>query len=252
MQRLKNVLPFMGLEVGTPVALRHRLNYRNGRALTPALLVLDGNGFEATADERHVTVTRQVDGAAAVNVYVEAWHTIEGEFPHRPQPFVVHGGSGGGAAALITDGRSLLGDGTARDPLRVNAAATERTFPTTCQATDLPGMCVSATGVSAAQVARVNPRTAGLVTPAIGVITQKFAPTFCLVMVFGEVAVVPATLIPGRVCWVGVDGYPTSTRPVPAPGERLANQVIGTALGIDRLLGDPERRPVIVTGGRGP
>ena len=249
MQRLKNVLAFTGLEIGVPVALPHKLNHRNGRALAPALVVLEANGFDATADERQVTVTRLAAGGAAVNVYVEAWHTIEGAFPQRLQPFVVRGG--GPAATLITDGRTLIGGGTARDPLRVNTSATERTFPTTCQVTDAPGMCVGITGEADAQVARVNPRTAGLVTPAIGILTHKFTPTFCMVLVFGEVAVAPATLTPGRVCWVGLDSYPTSTRPVPAPGERIANQVIGTALGAGRLLVDPERRPTIATGGLG-
>lgn len=247
MQQLKNVLTFAGLEVGVPTALPHGLNHRNGRALMPALVVVSGTGVDATADARHVTVTRQEFGSADVGVYVEAWHTIEGAFPQRPQPFVVRGGS---AAKLLFDGHSIIGEGTPGDPLRVNSATTERTLTVACRETDAPGMCVG--GTAEAGVTRATPLITGLVTPAIGVITRKFAATLCTVVVFGEVEVTSAPLLPGRPCWVGVDGYPTSTRPVPAPGERIATQAIGVALSEARLLVDPERRPIIATGGLPP
>jgi len=246
MQRLKHILTFEDLVVGVPVQLPHTLNHRNGRALAPALLVLDASGFEATADTQHVTVTRLEGGAARVQVYAEAWHTIEGGFPRRPQPFVVYG-SGAPAPALVFDGQTLLGTGSLADPVRVNSATTERTLLTACHAGDLEGSCVGI--VREGVVTRLDPSTTGLVTPAMGVIRHKLTPTLCVVVLFGEVTV-PPTLIPGRVCWVGMDGLPTSIRPTPAPGQRLANHVIGVALSADRLLVDPERRPVIVTGDR--
>jgi len=247
MQRLKHILTFEDLVVGVPALLPHTLNHRNGRALAPALVVLDGGGFEATADAQHVTVTRLEGGAARVQVYVEAWHTIEGGFPRRPQPLVVYGGGGTSASTVVFDGQSIIGTGTLADPVRVNSATTERTLLTTCHAGDLEGSCVGI--VSEGVVTRLDPSTTGLVTPAMGVIRHKLTPTLCVVVLFGEVTV-PPNLIPGRVCWVGADGLPTSTWPTPTPGQRLANQVIGVALSADRLLVDPERRPVIVTGDR--
>jgi hypothetical protein len=142
--------------------------------------------------------------------------------------------------------RVSLNGGAFVDVMTAADITTDRTLTAVCLDTDAPGMCVSATP---AGVARMTPLITGLVSPAIGVITRKLASTLCTVLVFGEVEVAAATLQPGRPCWVGIDGYPTSTRPVPAPGERIATQVLGVALSDRRLLVDPERRPIIATGG---
>jgi hypothetical protein len=77
---LKNTLAFTGLLVGFPQSLPHLINV-NGKPTQPKIVLADTGGFTITADVNFVTVTRNVNGASSVNVYVEFWHTIEAALP---------------------------------------------------------------------------------------------------------------------------------------------------------------------------
>ncbi len=110
---LKNILSFTGLVVGVPVVLPHRLNV-NGIPALPRTVEPDLGGFTITADATNVTVTRTVDGGAAVNVLVEFWHTIEAVVPLVPPPGQLigqvpwiqqpgAGGGGGGSTIIVED-----------------------------------------------------------------------------------------------------------------------------------------------------
>jgi len=92
--QLKSIVSFTGLTVGVPVITAHGLN-QDGRGLTPDLIALSASGFAVTADTTSVTITRSTATApAAVNVYVESWHTIERLFgPYNPPPGVLPSGS---------------------------------------------------------------------------------------------------------------------------------------------------------------
>jgi len=101
---LKNILSFTGLVVGVPASLPHLLNV-NGTSVDPDLVLPDiVGGFTVTADATNVTVTRLVGSPAAVDVYVERWHTIEYVTPSgglaAQIPFVVTGGAGGNEWAV--------------------------------------------------------------------------------------------------------------------------------------------------------
>jgi len=125
-----------------------------------------------------------------------------------------------------------------------------RSFYADCLVTDVVGASVIITGppvLSIFQVTTVDIKTTGLTKVAIGILTEKLTPTRCVVTLYGEVDVSPATLVPGKVCWVGVTGQPTTSLPVPDPGGKIACHAIGTALAVGRMLVNPERRPTIRT-----
>jgi hypothetical protein len=144
---LKNILSFTGLSVGVPVALPHGLNV-NGTPVKPAIGGLDAGGFTVTADTVNVTVTRQASGPAAVQVYVEHWHTIEAVTPagsntldaFTPFFFSNSGGGGGGSGPGPTStqivyvnkgGNDGTGDGSFSQPfLTIQAAMTAITDAT--------------------------------------------------------------------------------------------------------------------------
>jgi hypothetical protein len=97
---LKNVVPFQGLVIGVPASAPHLLNVI-GVAVIPDIIAKSVDGFTITADTINVTVTRQASGPAAVNIYVEHWHTIEDSEPPGGigalLPFTIdNGGVGGG------------------------------------------------------------------------------------------------------------------------------------------------------------
>lgn len=105
---LKNILSFSGLVVGVPVALPHGLNV-NGTPVKPAIGGLNAGGFTVTADTINVTVTRQAAGPAAVQVYVEHWHTIDAVTPPGSNTldaftpfFFSNSGGGGGSGPSAT------------------------------------------------------------------------------------------------------------------------------------------------------
>lgn len=100
-QRLKNILRFVGLTPNTPTSLPHGLQTSLGLKLRPDLVALaPATGFTVSADDTNVTVT---GNGTAVDVYCEAWHTIERAFGDNittslvPQPFAI-GGDGNNTA----------------------------------------------------------------------------------------------------------------------------------------------------------
>lgn len=115
---LKNVLPFSGLVVGVPTSLPHLLNV-NTVPVIPDLIGASAGGFTITANATNVTVTRTT-GGAAVNVYVERWHTIEDCEPPGGLdglvPFVIESSVGAGASgppnalAYFDAGGNLVGN----------------------------------------------------------------------------------------------------------------------------------------------
>lgn len=108
-------------------------------------------------------------------------------------------------------------------------------FPADCQPSDTVGMFVYVTGpevAGIAQVTKVDITTTGKY-PAVGVIVSKSSPTRCLVRVTGEY-VTSIALTPGKPYFVSLTGSLTAVPPVPGAG-RAAVQVVGTAIGINRL-----------------
>jgi hypothetical protein len=103
---LKNIVRFTSLIVGVPVALLHRLNV-NGVLVAPQIVLPQRGGCVVTANATNITVTRQAGGPAALDVYVEHWHTIESVTPLVPPPgklvglvpFVIDPGGGGGGGS---------------------------------------------------------------------------------------------------------------------------------------------------------
>lgn len=98
---LKNVLQFVGLTVGVPVATAHGINI-NGLAVAPDLVLPTAGGFTITADSINVTVTREADASADVNIYVERWHSYERSLPLPGQlsgliPIIINGGGSSGS-----------------------------------------------------------------------------------------------------------------------------------------------------------
>jgi hypothetical protein len=76
---IKNVIPFTALVVGVPQTTLHGLMIRGAPAL-PQFVLPDIGGYTITVTTTTVTVTRTT-GPAAVNVYLEHWHTIEALLP---------------------------------------------------------------------------------------------------------------------------------------------------------------------------
>jgi hypothetical protein len=111
---LKNILAFTGLPVGVPTSLPHRLNVA-GTPVAPQTIATDASGFTVAADALTVTVTRTT-GAAAVNVYVEHWHTIEAALPPGDlaglTPFQFGGGASSKSASTILWAPGGGGDAT--------------------------------------------------------------------------------------------------------------------------------------------
>lgn len=140
--------------------------------------------------------------------------------------------------------RTLVRFSQVRRTEKVDSTADEalmalgRYFQADCLASDVVGMFVYVTGsavLGIPQVTKVDIQIFGKY-PAVGMIIEKSTATRCLVQVFGEIAVSPAALVPGRPYFVGLDGTLTNIPPAPAPGTRAAIQAIGTAIDDGRLL----------------
>lgn len=124
------------------------------------------------------------------------------------------------------------------DPLDDGKLAKGRYFQADCLVTDIIGEFVYITGPAVAgipQVTKVNIQVYGMY-PSVGLIIEKSTTTRCMVMVFGEVEVLPATLVPGRPYFIGLSAMITNIPPAPAPGTFAAIQAIGTAIDTGRLL----------------
>ncbi len=110
MQQLKNIVRFTGLIPNVPAQLPHGLQLSNGVKLTPDLLAPSIEGAVVTADDTNVFVTVN---ATEIDVYCEAWHTLERSFGNTatkelaPQPFVLGGGGTGGGPEFLP-GRTLF------------------------------------------------------------------------------------------------------------------------------------------------
>jgi hypothetical protein len=91
--RLKNILQFLAVPPGVPTVLPHGLNFGT-RPVIPDLAIPSVAGFTVGANVTNVTVINNGPVAADIDVYVEAWHTIERDFGAAatvvlsPQPFV--------------------------------------------------------------------------------------------------------------------------------------------------------------------
>jgi hypothetical protein len=132
-------------------------------------------------------------------------------------------------------------------PSNDDSLARGRYFQADCLAGDVVGAFVYITGASIAtipQVTTVDIKVSGKY-PAVGMILEKSTSTRCLVIVFGEVVVSPATLTPGKHYWIGTSGLLSATLPAPGVGERVATQLAGYAIDAGRLLISPERRVTI-------
>lgn len=153
MQILKNVLSFTGLVVGVPVSLPHQLQAPAGVAQVPRLVALTGGGYTVTATTTHVTVTREAAGAAAVAAYVETWHSLETclppSFDTNLFPFVVNPAGGGGGGAVVADGVTITGDGTAGDPLTAISLASTGLFNVIEYGADPTGVADSQVSINA-------------------------------------------------------------------------------------------------------
>ena len=100
---LHNVLEFTGLVIGVQASLPHGLKY-NQLGVTPDIGGWSAGGFEGSADETNVFVTRTANGADNVKVWVTRLHTFERAFPpggllYPDQiPFFFSAGSNAGGA----------------------------------------------------------------------------------------------------------------------------------------------------------
>ena len=108
---LKNILSFTGLTVGVPQTQPHRLNLNDVQPLLPQFAAANAGGFTINVTDVTVTVTRTpAASTAAVQVYVEHWHTIEEVLPPGNLagfvPFLIQPGGAGvdtGIIELTTD-----------------------------------------------------------------------------------------------------------------------------------------------------
>jgi len=98
----------------------------------------------------------------------------------------------------------------------------------TCLSTDSPGDCVYIAGdfTGAPYVVTRADITDRTKMSAIGVILTKSSPTACRIIMQG-IADGYSGLVRGYPVYVGVDGRPTSTPPVPGPGQRFYIQSMG-------------------------
>ena len=75
--------------------------------------------------------------------------------------------------------------------------------------------------------------------PAVGIITGKLNATACIVQTSGPLVGAYSGLLPGKRYFVGLDGRPTATVPVPSTGASLFLQSIGVALDAATLVLSP-------------
>ena len=111
-------------------------------------------------------------------------------------------------------------------------------FRVSCLATDQVGQAMCITGDLAGgayQVTRVDITEFSKV-PTVGVLTLKSSPTSGIVTASG--IIVRAGLIPGRLYFVGANGFPTATRPTASSPDGVFVQVLGKALSSSKLLLD--------------
>ena len=113
--KIESIVQFTNLAVGVPVALPHGL-VNPPRNLVPDLLVPNEGGFQVTADDIDITVTRLADDSPdAVDVWASSWHTMRREFGSTqpqpgiqpdgslvPQPFVINQGVSQAAEAAVS------------------------------------------------------------------------------------------------------------------------------------------------------
>lgn len=114
--RLKNILRFTGLVVGTPVSIPHNLNL-DGVDVVPDKNTPQSGSFTVVADATNVTVTRNVGDVDNVDVLAEYWHTEDRVFGSdgtpfsqlAPAPFVASPGPGAGQAQnpILKDGSTV-------------------------------------------------------------------------------------------------------------------------------------------------
>ena len=111
-----------------------------------------------------------------------------------------------------------------------------RYFEADCLAGDVIGNWVKKTG-EVAGVPQVT--TVSIITepykPALGPIVEKSAPTKCVVQVHGETDLFAFAATDDRV-FISTTGTATAVEPVPAPASFVIIQIVGMALGLDRLL----------------
>lgn len=112
------------------------------------------------------------------------------------------------------------------------AYAEGRYFEANCFASDAINDFVHTVGVtgSTPNVTKVNPLSSPTM-PAIGVIVQKPTATSCLVQVAGIITTF-SPLVPGARYFVGLNSQPNAL----APSSPAVKQVVGTALGVAKLL----------------
>jgi hypothetical protein len=84
--------------------------------------------------------------------------------------------------------------------------------------------------------------------PAIGIIVQKWGFTNAIVQVNGELKGVFSGMRAGKMYFVGSDGRPSATPPVPHHGGRAYVQPIGVALDQGILLVKSSESLVVLTG----
>ena len=109
-----------------------------------------------------------------------------------------------------------------------------------CLPTDNVWDVVSVRGDSVAgvyQVGKANPLDYTKL-PGVCVILSKTDSTHCVLSRAG-IVYVPTGLVPGKVAFLGANGEPTTTRPVPHVGQFLFIQTLGVAMDSSRLLFNP-------------
>lgn len=105
-----------------------------------------------------------------------------------------------------------------------------------CLSTDQVGQAMYVTGdmIAAAYQVTVVDITDFTKLPAIGILTLKSSPTSGIVTASG--IVVRAGLLPGRLYFAGVNGFPTANRPTASSPAGAFVQVLGKAISTTKLL----------------
>ncbi len=117
--KIESIVQFTGLVVGVPVSLPHGL-VNPPRNLVPDIVAPNEGGFQVTADDIDITVTRLADESPdAVDVWASSWHTIRREFGStQPQPGAQPDGSLVPQPFILNQGVSSAGEATAAGKMR--------------------------------------------------------------------------------------------------------------------------------------
>ena len=83
--------------------------------------------------------------------------------------------------------------------------------------------------------------------PAVGVIVSKPTATLAVVQFSLEIKEIYAALVPGRVYFVGTNGWPSAVPPAPTPGGRAYVQPVGVAVDETVLRLDPAKTMIVRT-----